>query len=37
MKDAEDKLRAAENDKDGLKREIGRINEKVKMAESETQ
>jgi len=36
MKEADDKLRAAENDKEELKRDIGRLNEKVKMSEAET-
>lgn len=37
MKEADDKLKAAEIDKEGLKRDIGRLNEKVKIAENETQ
>jgi len=36
MKEADDKLKAAEIDKEGLKRDIGRLNEKVKIAENET-
>lgn len=35
MKEAEDKFRGAENDKQELKREIDRAQEKVKMLESE--